>query len=46
MKRIQMRIEGMTCVSCENRITKKLKATQGIMSVKVSYVNGKADIAL
>lgn len=38
-------IEGMTCVSCENRIQKKLLSTAGIISAKVSYVEGKATIS-
>ncbi|MDF2819621.1 MAG: heavy metal transporter [Clostridiales bacterium] len=37
-------IEGMTCVSCQNRIEKKLKETQGITNVKVSYSTGKANL--
>jgi sulfite exporter TauE/SafE/copper chaperone CopZ len=35
-------IEGMTCVSCENRIERKLSATPGIESAQVSYTNGIA----
>jgi sulfite exporter TauE/SafE/copper chaperone CopZ/plastocyanin domain-containing protein len=37
-------IEGMTCVSCQNRIEKKLKETLGITNVKVSYSTGKANL--
>lgn len=35
-------IDGMTCVNCENKIERKLTNTIGILSVKVSYVNGNA----
>lgn len=35
-------IDGMTCVSCENKIDRKLTGTQGIESVKVSFSDGIA----
>lgn len=35
-------IEGMTCVSCENRIQHKLSNTPGIETAEVSYTNGIA----
>ncbi len=35
-------IEGMTCVSCENRIQHKLSTTPGIETAEVSYTNGLA----
>lgn len=35
-------IDGMTCVSCENRIERKLSGTPGIESAQVSYTNGIA----
>jgi sulfite exporter TauE/SafE/copper chaperone CopZ len=35
-------IDGMTCVNCENRIAKKLKATGGVEKAKVSYGGGYA----
>jgi copper chaperone CopZ len=35
-------IDGMTCVSCENRIERKLSGTPGIESAQVSYKNGIA----
>lgn len=37
-------IGGMTCVSCQNKIEKKLNRTSGISSAKVSYQTGAADI--
>lgn len=40
----RLRIGGMTCVSCQNRIEKKLRNTSGIRSAKVSYSAGTADI--
>ncbi len=41
-----LKIDGMTCVSCENRIERKLQNTPGILSAKVSYSGGTAAIAL
>lgn len=37
-------ISGMTCVNCQNRIEQKLSETAGIISAKVSYNKGTADI--
>ncbi|MFA7637583.1 MAG: sulfite exporter TauE/SafE family protein [Monoglobales bacterium] len=37
MHSITLKIDGMTCVSCENRIEKKLQSTKGVSNVKVSY---------
>ncbi len=44
VKERQLCIGGMTCISCQNRIEKKLKNTAGIKSVRVSYSEGIADI--
>jgi sulfite exporter TauE/SafE/copper chaperone CopZ/plastocyanin domain-containing protein len=37
-------IGGMTCVSCQNKIEKKLRNSAGIHNAKVSYNEGIADI--
>lgn len=39
-----IKIDGMTCVSCENRIERTLKNTEGIISVKVNYSKGTATV--
>ena len=39
-----LKIDGMTCVNCENRIERKLKNTKGITGAKVSYSSGTAHI--
>lgn len=44
VKSIRLRIGGMTCVSCQNKIERKLLNTAGVKSVKVSYSAGIADI--
>ncbi|MGN0371198.1 MAG: cation transporter [Enterocloster sp.] len=41
---VKLIISGMTCVNCQNRIEKKLKEADGIISVSVSYKNGTAQI--
>lgn len=40
----QMRIGGMSCVNCQNRIEKELNDTKGVLQIKVSYGTGIADI--
>ena len=37
-------IDEMTCVACENKIEKKLKALDGITKVSASYSSGTANI--
>ena len=39
-----LHIGGMTCVSCQNKIEKKLQNTAGIQSVEVSYNAGTANV--
>jgi sulfite exporter TauE/SafE/copper chaperone CopZ len=37
-------VNGMTCVSCKNRIEKKLLGMKGISEAEVSYVHGTAKV--
>ncbi|MDR1136971.1 MAG: sulfite exporter TauE/SafE family protein [Synergistaceae bacterium] len=37
-------IEGMTCVNCQNRIEKKLRESEGVLSAKVDYGEGTAEV--
>lgn len=37
-------IDGMTCVSCENRIERTLNNTRGIIRAKVSFATGRATV--
>ncbi|MDR2418468.1 MAG: sulfite exporter TauE/SafE family protein [Treponema sp.] len=39
-----IRIGGMTCVSCQNRIEKKLKSTVGVEEATVNYNTGTATV--
>ncbi|MDR1950316.1 MAG: sulfite exporter TauE/SafE family protein [Spirochaetaceae bacterium] len=39
-----LRISGMTCVNCQNRIEKKLKSTPGVEDAQVNYNTGTAAV--
>jgi sulfite exporter TauE/SafE/copper chaperone CopZ/plastocyanin domain-containing protein len=39
-----IRIRGMTCGSCAERIARKLKNIPGVENVKVNYLTGRADV--
>ncbi len=41
---ITLNITGMTCVNCENKIQKKLRSLEGVVSATVSYNDAKARI--
>ncbi|GHU74639.1 hypothetical protein AGMMS49992_16680 [Clostridia bacterium] len=40
----RLNIGGMTCVNCQNKITRRLLKTPGVSSAQVSYTAGTADI--
>lgn len=40
----KLRISGMTCVSCQNKIEGKLRNTAGVKTATVSYSAGTADV--
>ena len=44
MQSIKLKIDGMTCVNCENRIERKLQSTNGVRKAKVRYASGTAEI--
>ena len=44
IKKRRLHIGGMTCISCQNKIEKKLRNTAGIKSARVSYGAGFADV--
>lgn len=44
MRTVTLTIHGMTCVSCQNRIERKLRSTRGIAQAKVSYGAGTAQV--
>jgi sulfite exporter TauE/SafE/copper chaperone CopZ len=39
-----LRIGGMTCINCQNKIAKKLRNTAGIEQAEVNYNDGKASV--
>lgn len=45
VKTKQLKIGGMTCVNCQNKIERKLRNTAGLKRVNVSYTSGTADIS-
>ncbi|MDR3343129.1 MAG: sulfite exporter TauE/SafE family protein [Treponema sp.] len=44
MKTKTIRIGGMTCISCQNRIEKKLKCTVGVEDAMVNFNTGTATV--
>ena len=44
MKKIVLGIEGMHCDGCVNRLTKVLKALDGVVDAKVSLENKSTEI--
>lgn len=42
---IHLRITGMTCANCQDKIEWTLCSTPGVQSAKVSYVDATADVA-
>lgn len=44
IRHISLRIGGMTCISCQQRIENALQKTKGICKAKVSYSKGTADV--
>lgn len=41
---VTLRVEGMTCGGCATSVEKALKATDGVMDVRVSFERGRAVI--
>jgi len=42
VKTVSLKIGGMTCASCQNKIEKKLRLTAGVLEAAVSYGKGTA----
>lgn len=42
---MRLRIGGMTCVNCQNKIEQKLRGTAGVVKVRVNYNTGTADVS-
>lgn len=44
IKRIQVRVSGMTCAACSNSVEAALKAVDGVLSASVALLQNKADV--
>ncbi|GAU39102.1 hypothetical protein TSUD_320770 [Trifolium subterraneum] len=44
IRRIQIRVSGMTCTACSNSIESALKAIDGVVTVSVALLQNKADV--
>ena len=44
-KTVRLRVGGMTCVNCQNKIEKKLRGTKGVQNAVVRYGAGTAEVA-
>lgn len=46
MKSIVIKVEGMACGGCENRIKNALKTIEGVSSVNANYIDGTVSVSL
>ena len=46
MKEILIKVEGMACSGCENRIQNALKTVDGVISVVANYGEGTVKVIL
>lgn len=46
MKELVLKVDGMVCSGCENRIKRALDASLGLKDVKASYEEGSVVITL
>uniref|UniRef100_A0A2P2LSD6 HMA domain-containing protein n=1 Tax=Rhizophora mucronata TaxID=61149 RepID=A0A2P2LSD6_RHIMU len=44
MRRIQVRVSGMTCAACSNSVESALKAIGGVLRASVALLQNKADV--
>ncbi|KAF7842950.1 copper-transporting ATPase RAN1-like [Senna tora] len=44
LKRIHVRVTGMTCAACSNSVEEALKAVDGVVSASVALLQNKADV--
>jgi Cu+-exporting ATPase len=44
IRRIQIRVSGMTCTACSNSIESALKAIDGVITASVALLQNKADV--
>lgn len=46
MKEIIIKVEGMVCNGCENRVVNALKLVNGVQEVKASFQEGTVSIQM
>lgn len=44
MKEMELKIEGMMCTGCENRVQNALKTIEGVEEVKANHEDGSVKI--
>jgi Cu2+-exporting ATPase len=44
IKKQTIKISGMMCDGCENKVKTAIQAVEGVSAVKVSHTDGKADV--
>lgn len=44
MKRIQVRVTGMTCAACSNSVEGALRSINGVVTASVALLQNKADV--
>ena len=44
MEKIELKIKGMHCVSCENKVKEAISSLKGVKDAKVDYAAEKATI--
>jgi len=44
MEKLELKIKGMHCVSCENRIKEAVSGLKGVKDAKVDYASEKATV--
>lgn len=44
MRRIQVRVTGMTCAACSNSVEEALRSVDGVLRASVALLQNKADV--
>lgn len=44
MKKINLKVNGMVCAGCENRVKNVLQDIQGVEKVEVSHTDGEVKV--
>ena len=44
MEKVELKIKGMHCVSCENKVKEAVSSLKGVKDAKVDYTSEKATI--